>query len=237
MQAPVDAQAVATADKAALLATQNKPAHSAPAAPVALDALPDGLPDGLQSMDWMALQQAAAHCHACHLGAARKQPVLGVAATALQGSWMVVGDPPSEADEQQNKPFTGEAATLLAKMLKAIELDMGTQVTLTSAAKCRSSGKSTGVNELAQCSHYLRRQITLTQPRMILALGRYAAQALLQQTAPEGLAKLRGVVHRIMVDGQSYPVVVTYTPQLLLKTPSDKAKAWADLQLAQKAVV
>ena len=148
----------------------------------------------------------------------------------------MVGDPPSEADELQNLPFTGEAADLLAKMLKAIQLDMGTQVTLTNAAKCRSSGKSTGVNELLQCSHYLRRQIALTQPKMILAMGRYAAQALLQQDAPQPMSKLRGMVHRVEIDGQSYPVIVTYTPQLLLKTPADKAKAWADLQLAKQSV-
>lgn len=194
------------------------------------------MPAGLQSMDWPALQEAAASCQSCHLCTSRKQAVFGIAASSSDNNWLVVGDPPSEADELQNLPFTGEAADLLAKMLKAIQLDMGTQVTLTSAAKCRSSGKSTGVNELLQCSHYLRRQIALTQPKMILAMGRYAAQALLQQDAPEPLGKLRGVVHRVEIDGQSYPVIVTYTPQLLLKTPADKAKAWADLQLAKQSV-
>ncbi|MBK7026139.1 MAG: uracil-DNA glycosylase [Polaromonas sp.] len=194
------------------------------------------MPAGLQSMDWPALQQAASTCQSCHLCSSRKQGVFGIAASSSDNNWLVVGDPPSEADELQSLPFTGEAADLLAKMLKAIQLDMGTQVTLTSAAKCRSSGKSTGVNELLQCSHYLRRQIALTQPKMILAMGRYAAQALLQQDAPEPLGKLRGVVHRVEIDGQSYPVIVTYTPQLLLKTPADKAKAWADLQLAKQSV-
>ncbi|HMS26733.1 MAG TPA: uracil-DNA glycosylase [Burkholderiaceae bacterium] len=225
-QAPAPKVAVATPQSALI---------SRPAQPTAavLTALPE-MPAGLQSMDWPALQQAATTCQSCHLCTSRKQAVLGTAASSNDNHWLVVGDPPSEADELQSLPFTGDAADLLAKMLKAIQLDMGTQVTLTNAAKCRSSGKSTGVNELAQCSHYLRRQIALTQPQMILAMGRYAAQALLQQAEPEGLAKLRGVVHRITVDGKSYPVIVTYTPQWLLKTPGDKAKAWADLQLASK---
>jgi len=194
------------------------------------------MPTGLQSMDWPALQQAASTCQSCHLCTSRKQAVFGIAASSNDNNWLVVGDPPSEADELQNLPFTGEAADLLAKMLKAIQLDMGTQVTLTNAAKCRSSGKSTGVNELLQCSHYLHRQIALTRPKIILAMGRYAAQALLQQDAPQPMSKLRGMVHRVEIDGQSYPVIVTYTPQLLLKTPADKAKAWADLQLAKQSV-
>ena len=240
---PATATAPVTVAKAATTSTptptpaqtpqqQPKPAPQTPAAPAVLPEMPVGL----QSMDWPALQQAAASCQSCNLCSNSKQAVFGIAASSSDNNWLVVGDPPSENDELQNLPFTSEAADLLAKMLKAIQLDMGTQVTLTSAAKCRSSGKSTGVNELLQCSHYLRRQIALTQPKMILAMGRYAAQALLQQDAPEPLGKLRGVVHRVEIDGQSYPVIVTYTPQLLLKTPADKAKAWADLQLAKQSV-
>ena len=237
---PATATATVTVAKSATTSTptpaqaqqQSKPAQQTPAAPAVLPEMPAGL----QSMDWPALQQAAASCQSCHLCTSRKQAVFGIAASSSDNTWLVVGDPPSEADELQNLPFTGESADLLAKMLKAIQLDMGMQVTLTSAAKCRSSGKSTGVNELLQCSHYLRRQIALMQPKMILAMGRYAAQALLQQSAPEPLGKLRGMVHRVEIEGQSYPVIVTYTPQLLLKTPADKAKAWADLQLAKQSV-
>ncbi len=228
-QTPMMAAKVATAPP--LTAPQIRPAPPTAAAPTVLPEMPVGL----QSMDWPALQQAAASCQSCHLCTSRKQAVFGTAASAVDNNWLVVGDPPSEADEVQGLAFTGDAADLLAKMLKAIQLDMGTQVTLTNAAKCRSSGLVTGVNELAQCSHYLHRQIALTQPKMILAMGRYAAQALLQQVAPQPLSKLRGVVHRINIDGQIYPVIVTYTPQLLLKTPADKTKAWADLQMAKQA--
>ncbi len=238
---PATATAPVTFAKAATTSTptpaqtpqqQSKPAQQTPAAPAVLPEMPAGL----QRMDWPALEHAAASCQSCHLCSSRKQAVFGIAASSRDNNWLVVGDPPSEADELQNLPFTGEAADLLSKMLKAIQLDMGTQVTLTNAAKCRSSGKSTGVNELLQCSHYLRRQIALTQPKMILAMGRYAAQALLQQDAPEPLGKLRGMVHHVEIEGQSYPVIVTYTPQLLLKTPADKAKAWADLQMAKQSV-
>ncbi len=238
---PATATAPVTFAKAATTSTptpaqtpqqQSKPAQQTPAAPAVLPEMPAGL----QRMDWPALEHAAASCQSCHLCSSRKQAVFGIAASSRDNNWLVVGDPPSEADELQNLPFTGEAADLLSKMLKAIQLDMGTQVTLTNAAKCRSSGKSTGVNELLQCSHYLRRQIALTQPKMILAMGRNAAQALLQQDAPEPLGKLRGMVHHVEIEGQSYPVIVTYTPQLLLKTPADKAKAWADLQMAKQSV-
>ncbi len=194
------------------------------------------LPAGLEGMDWASLQQAAATCQACHLGSGRKNSVFGTLPdAAAQADWLIVGDPPTESDEAQGEPFTDESAVLLANMLKAIGLDVKTQVALTNATKCRTAGLSTGAHELAQCEAYLRRQVALTQPRMILAMGRYAAQALLAQTMAEQalpLGKLRGSVHRY----QGIPVVVTYSPAALLRNAPDKAKAWADLCLAKAAL-
>ena len=189
------------------------------------------LPVGLDRMDWASLQQAAATCQACQLGSGRKNSVFGSLSAAQQADWLIVGDPPVESDEIEGAPFTGEAGQLLANMLKAMGLSVQ-QVVLTSATKCRTEGLSTGPHELAQCEAYLRRQVALTRPKMILAMGRYAAQALLAQTVGSPvppLGQLRGVVHRY----QGLPVVVTYAPANLLRSPADKAKAWADLCLAQ----
>ena len=195
------------------------------------------LPADLDSMDWASLQQAAAACQACHLGGGRKNSVFGslpAAQQAEQVDWLIVGDPPVEGDEIEGAPFTGEAGQLLVNMLKAMGLSVQ-QVVLTSATKCRTEGLSTGPHELAQCEAYLRRQVALTRPKMILAMGRYAAQALLAQTVGSPvppLGQLRGVVHRY----QGIPVVVTYSPTFLLRNPADKAKAWVDLCLAKAAL-
>ena len=189
------------------------------------------LPVGLDSMDWVTLQQAAAACQACHLCSGRKNSVFGCLPTSQHADWLIVGVPPVEGDEIEGAPFTGEAGQLLGNMLKAMGLSVQ-QVVLTSATKCRTEGLSTGPHELAQCEAYLRRQVALTRPKMILAMGRYAAQALLAQTAGSPvppLGQLRGVVHRY----QGIPVVVTYSPTFLLRNPADKAKAWADLCLAK----
>jgi DNA polymerase len=161
---------------------------------------------------------------------------------------MVVGDMPSEADEPSGQPFTGPEGELLDNMLKAVgvrrqglavdaALQAGqnaqaahegpAEACLTHAVKCRpSSGRNPEVAELATCAGYLSRQVALAQPQVILAMGRFAIQTLLGTTEPMG--KLRGTVHRF----QGVPVVVTYPPASLLRTQSDKAKAWADLVLA-----
>lgn len=208
-----------------------KPAAAQPAVDAAALVL---LPVGLDNMDWASLQQAAAACQACPLGSGRKNSVFGSLPVSQQADWLIVGDPPVEGDEIEGVPFTGEAGQLLANMLKAMGLSVQ-QVVLTPATKCRTGGLSTGPLELAQCEAYLRRQVALTRPKMILAMGRYAAQALLAQTVGSPvppLGQLRGVVHRY----QGLPVVVTYAPANLLRSPADKAKAWADLCLAKAAL-
>ena len=197
------------------------------------------MPAGLQEMDWATLQQTAQDCQACQLCAGRKGIVFGTPASAQQADWLIVGDPPTESDEAAGAAFTGEASVLLGNMLKAMGLSaeqVTQQVTLTPAVKCRTEGQSTGAQELAQCEAFLRRQVALTRPKMILAMGRYAAQALLAQTVRNPvppLGQLRGVVHKY----EGIPVVVTYSPANLLRNPADKAKAWADLCLAKASLV
>ncbi len=208
----------------------NPPVKQAASPAVALQPMPTGL----QEMDWPTLQQTAQTCQACQLCTGRKGIVFGEQATQLPADWLIVGDPPTESDEAVGTPFTGEAGVLLGNMLKAMGLSVA-QVTLTPAVKCRTEGQSTGAQELAQCEAFLRRQVALSRPKMILAMGRYAAQALLAQTVGNPvppLGQLRGTVYQY----QGIPVVVTYSPANLLRNPADKAKAWADLCLAKSAL-
>lgn len=192
-------------------------------------------------MDWRSLQAAILACQACALGAARQAPVWGAGAAAAD--WLVVGDAPTQEDDQQGQPFTGPEGVLLDNMLKAVGvrrqgLDVGPQgqaplaeAYLTCAVKCRPpGGRNPEVDELAVCAGYLSRQVALAQPKVILAMGRFAIQSLLGSTEPMG--KLRGRLH----DFQGVPVVVTYHPASLLRSPADKAKAWADLVLALSVV-
>ena len=195
------------------------------------------LPEGLSSMGWAQLQTAVQACQSCALGAARQTPILGSGQGTAQ--WMVVGDLPSDSDEPSGQPFTGPEGVLLDNMLKAVGVrrqgsaqnadaraDLP-EACLTHAVKCRpQNGRNPETSELATCAAYLSRQVTLVQPRVILAMGRFAIQSLLGSTEPMG--KLRGRLH----DFQGVPVVVTYPPSSLLRNPADKAKAWADLVLA-----
>ena len=186
------------------------------------------LPEGIAQMDWPALQAAAAACTGCGLCQGRQQAILGEGpATA---DWMVVGDAPGEDEDKEGVSFAGPAGQLLDNMLKALNLSRS-QVYITHALKCRTpSGRSASQVEVSHCATYLSRQVALVQPKLILAMGRTAALALLQSAEP--LGKLRAEVQSF----QGVPVVVTYPPAYLLRNQADKAKAWADLCLAASLV-
>lgn len=191
-------------------------------------------------MDWDALQQAVASCEACGLCRSRKNTVFGVGDT--QAHWLVVGEAPGENEDIQGEPFVGQAGQLLDNMLAALGLSRqapGAQgAYIANVLKCRPpANRNPQPEEVLQCEPYLRRQVALLQPRVILALGRFAAQSLLQSTVPTvatmPLGKLRGQVY----DYQGVPVVVSYHPAYLLRSPLDKAKAWADLCLARELML
>jgi DNA polymerase len=199
-------------------------------APVVVPGKP--LADGVDRMDWTTLQDTAATCQACDLCQQRKKSVFGVG--DVQADWMVIGDPPGEDEEQQGEAFAGQPGQLLDNMLKAVGLARKGQgaggVYITSAVKCRPPGRNPTLQELSTCAPYLARQVALVQPKVILVMGRWAVQTVLQTSEP--LGKLRGQLHTY----QGVPVVATYHPSSLLRSPADKAKAWVDLLLALKAV-
>jgi uracil-DNA glycosylase family 4 len=193
------------------------------AAPVPAVALRQSIP-GIELMEWDALAQAVADCRACKLCEGRRNTVFGVGNT--QADWLVVGEAPGENEELQGEPFVGQAGKLLDNMLAALQLSRRESVYIANVLKCRPPGNPQP-EELAQCEPFLRRQVELLRPKIILAMGRFAVQTLLQTDEPVG--RLRGRVHRY----QNVPVVVTYHPAYLLRNLPDKAKAWADLCLAQ----
>lgn len=200
-------------------------------------------------MDWSTLQAAVASCRACALCESRKNTVFGVGPTVADGAapqvdWLIVGEAPGENEDIAGEPFVGQAGKLLDNMLLAIGLQRGNNdeartglaknVYITNVLKCRPpANRNPDPAELAQCEPYLKRQVELLQPKIILALGKFAAQSLLQDSVPDlhkiPLGKLRGQVYSYL----GVPVVVSYHPAYLLRSLGDKAKAWDDLCLAK----
>jgi DNA polymerase len=181
---------------------------------------------GIEQMDWDALRQAVAACEACKLCTGRRNTVFGVG--DVQADWLVVGEAPGENEDLQGEPFVGQAGKLLDNMLAAMGVSRRERVYIANVLKCRPPGnRNPEPEEIAQCEPFLRRQVELLQPKIILAMGRFAVQTLLQTSEPIG--RLRGRVYRY----NDVPVIVTYHPAYLLRNLPDKAKAWADLCLAQ----
>ena len=216
------------------------------------------LPAGIEDLDWPALQTTLQTCQACVMCLGRRAPVLAAPADTLRADWLVLGEPPDDAQERFGAPFVDDAGLLLDNMLKAVSVQRYQPATVAADAqshtadmtmppapdpartaylslvlKCRPAlPTAPDAQALAACAHYLRREIALVQPKVILAMGRLAMQVLLSEDHPQGLTlplgKLRGQVWHY----QGVPVVVTYPPAYLLRNGLDKARAWEDLCLA-----
>jgi uracil-DNA glycosylase len=189
----------------------------------------------LQQMGWDELELAVAGCTACRLCRGRTRTVFGVGSHASE--WMVIGEAPGAEEDLRGEPFVGQAGRLLDSILAAAGLGRSaggrSAVYIANVVKCRPPGnRNPEPEEAARCEPYLTRQIELLRPRVILLMGRVAAQALLGTDA--SIASLRGHAHRIDVAGASVPVVVTYHPAYLLRNLADKAKVWADMCLARE---
>ncbi|CAJ0713198.1 uracil-DNA glycosylase [Ralstonia mannitolilytica] len=185
----------------------------------------------IAAFGWTELEAAVSNCTSCKLCERRTNTVFGVG--DRQADWMLIGEAPGENEDKQGEPFVGQAGKLLDSMLRAVGLSRqpgeGKGVFIANVLKCRPPGnRDPEPDEVAMCDPYLKRQIALVKPRIIVVLGRVAAQNLLQTQTP--VSKLRGKVHEV----EGVPVVVTYHPAYLLRTLTDKARAWEDLCLARK---
>ena len=222
-------------------ATQTAPSPVVPAATATPNIALKALPAGLAEMDWAALQNAASLCQACGLCETRQRSVFSNSVTlpvSPSADWLIITDPPSEEEERRGELFVNAEGELFDAMLQALGMSrLATSgplvATVVPVLKCRvPAQRNPHAEELQQCRAYLERQVALLQPQVIVAMGRWAVQSVLTATsadlASQPLGKLRGQVHRFA----NTPVVVTYHPQSLLRTPLDKAKAWADLCLA-----
>ncbi|MGB3289828.1 MAG: uracil-DNA glycosylase [Burkholderiaceae bacterium] len=193
-------------------------------------------PAGPLPDDWEALREHVAQCQACGLHTGRSQTVFG-SGQPQSPEWLIVGEAPGDFDDRAGLPFQGKPGVLLGAMLASIGLQPDTPVFFTNVIKCRPLGNRTPrPDEIAACKPYLRRQIALLAPRRILALGRLAAQALLDDEGD--LDALRGRVHQLRCEtGRDIPLVATHHPASLLMRPQHKADAWRDLNLARSVAV
>ena len=224
-----DIQVQTTSTPAMLLndATVQSPSEK-PVVPVSSE-LPHSEPVSLrknsEDADWPALKQQVHDCTQCKLRPTCTQTVFGVGDEKAE--WLFVGEGPGADEDAQGEPFVGQAGKLLDNMLAAIKLKRGQNVYIANVVKCRPPNNRTPeAGEITQCLPYLQRQVALIKPKLIVALGKTAATALLGSDAT--LGSLRGIIHEY----HGIPLIVTYHPAYLLRSPAEKAKAWEDLCFA-----
>lgn len=184
----------------------------------------------LENIAWGDLQVAASQCQQCEIHHLRSHAVFG--SGSQTATWMIIGEAPDVEEDKQGFPFLGKSGELLDNILTAIDLNRE-KVYLTNILKCRPpNDRSPHVDEVRNCTGYLQRQIELIQPKVIVVVGRLAAQHLL--STKESIGRMRGKVHYLQKTNT--PVVVTYHPRYLLRLPSEKRKVWEDIKLARSVV-
>ena len=182
-----------------------------------------------EKISWEDLKARVKGCTDCKLRAGCTQTVFGVGDE--QAEWLLVGEAPGAEEDRLGEPFVGQAGRLLDNMLAAIGLARGKGVYIANVLKCRPPGnRNPEPDEVAKCSPHLQKQIDLIKPKLIIAMGRFAAQTLVGSDAT--IASLRGTVHRYA----GVPLIVTYHPAYLLRNLPDKAKAWSDLRFAVRTL-
>ncbi|MCE9633020.1 MAG: uracil-DNA glycosylase [Methylophilales bacterium] len=190
------------------------------------DVTPVVLQPDVSAISWDALQQVVSGCQACSLAKTRTQTVFGVGDP--NADWLFVGEAPGAEEDKQGQPFVGAAGQLLDNMLAAVQLKRGNNVYIANVLKCRPpQNRDPQGEEVVKCDPYLKRQVALIQPKLIIALGKFAAQSLLG--SDDTIGAMRGKLH----DYQGVPVIVTYHPAYLLRSLNEKAKAWEDLCFAR----
>ena len=187
--------------------------------------------ESIAAMDLTELQVNVRACEACELHKTRKQTVFGTG--HHKADWLIIGEAPGADEDRQGEPFVGRAGQLLTQMLRAIGLARE-EVFIANILKCRPpNNRDPKAEEVAACQAYLHRQIELIEPKIILALGRIAAQSLLNSETPIG--KMRGKLYHLEKD--NIPTVVTYHPAYLLRSPKEKRKVWEDLKFARQQLL
>jgi len=196
---------------------------------IAGDSLPEQTSEwsGPVAQDWLALEAQVSSCKKCQLHKSRTQTVFGTG--NRDADWLIIGEAPGADEDRQGEPFVGRAGKLLTEMLFAAGLQRA-DVYIANILKCRPpANRDPSPDEVACCHAYLQQQIALIQPQLILAVGRVAAHNLLQTDSQ--LGQLRGKVHHY--GDTNIPVIVTYHPAYLLRSPLEKRKVWRDLQFAK----
>ena len=227
----------ATTRVAEVIAAIGEPHQATPAPvaePMALAEPPNAQADPdreatIAAMSWEELITSIAQCTACKLSKTRNKTVPGVGDRAP--TWMVIGEAPGENEDKQGEPFVGKAGQLLDAMLAAVGKRRTEGVFIGNVIKCRPPGnRNPEPDEIAACAPYLKRQIALASPKLLLAAGKFAGQTLLNCDDTVGAMRISG--------GQfaGIPVVVTYHPSYLLRSPLEKGKAWDDLMKARALV-
>ena len=188
---------------------------------------PEAVVPAKAGTQWMEIKEAVPACTACGLHKTRTQTVFGVGDE--NADWMLIGEAPGAEEDRLGEPFVGQAGKLLDNMLAAIDLKRGENVYIANVLKCRPPGnRNPEPDEVAKCTPFLKTQIALIQPKLIIAMGRFAAQTLLSSDAT--IASLRGKVYRY----EGVPLIVTYHPAALLRNPAWKRPTWEDVQLARR---
>lgn len=195
--------------------------------PSIVDDAPSNSPVDIEHA-WQTLEAEVSHCYNCVLSQTRLHTVFG--SGNRHADWMFIGEGPGQHEDEQGLPFVGPAGLLLTEMIRALGLNRE-HVYIANIIKCRPpKNRDPHVDEIAACSHFLKRQIELVNPKIILAVGRIAAQTLLD--TEQSVSKLRGQIHRL----NEVPLIVVYHPAYLLRSLPEKRKAWQDLQLALKTI-
>lgn len=188
-----------------------------------------GIATEIQQMNWQQLKAEVKNCQACPLSQTRTQTVFGVGDE--NADWLFIGEGPGAREDATGEPFVGQAGKLLDNMLAAIGLQRNQHVYIANIIKCRPpNNRNPSSEEAHQCEPYLARQITLIKPKLIIALGKVATQNLLN--CDDSISSLRGTLH----DYSGIPLIVTYHPAYLLRSLTDKSKAWDDLCFAKKTM-
>lgn len=187
--------------------------------------------DEISQLDLSVLATHVASCQACELHKTRKQTVFGVG--HHKADWLIIGEAPGAEEDRQGEPFVGRAGQLLTQMLRAIGLARE-EVFIANILKCRPpNNRDPKAEEVSACNAYLHRQIELLEPKIVLGLGKIAAQSLLQTDTPIG--KMRGKLYHL--EKNNIPAVVTYHPAYLLRSPKEKRKVWEDLKFARQQIL